>query len=83
MFGHGGWMTGAWGGGVMGGWAWLIMPLFWIGLILLTVWVVRSIVAAGGPKAGSSTAREILDQRYARGELTRKEYEQIKKDIGA
>ena len=64
----------------MGGWGWLVMLLFWIGLILRIVWVVRAIVGASG--AGSSlTARDILDMRYARGELTRKEYEQMRKDL--
>lgn len=80
MFGNGGWMMGEWGG-MMGGWGMLMMLLFWVGLILLIVWVVRSVVAAS-QGTGSSTARQTLDQRYARGELTRKEYEQIKKDIG-
>ncbi len=81
MFGNGGWMMGGWGG-TMGVAGWLMMALFWIGLILLIVWVVRSVIAAS-QTSGSSTARAILDQRYARGELTRKEYEQVKKDIGS
>jgi putative membrane protein len=80
MFGNGGWMTEGYSG-MMGGFGWLFMLAFWVGLILLIVWVVRSVVAASQTN-GSSTARNILDQRYARGELTRKEYEQVKKDIG-
>lgn len=79
MFGHEGWMMGASGGMMAGGW--LMMLLFWIALILLVVWVVRSLVGARAG-SGSSTARETLDVRYARGEITRKEYEQVKKDIG-
>lgn len=74
MFGN--WMTG----GMMGGWGMLTMLLFWIGLVLLIVWLVRSVIGSGS-QSGSPSAREVLDQRYARGELTRKEYEQIKKDI--
>ncbi len=76
-------MFGNYGWGMMGGWGMLTMALFWIGLILLIVWVVRAVIGAspsGG--GGSSNARDILDQRYARGEITRKEYEQMKKDIG-
>ena len=30
---------------------------------------------------GSQSAREILDKRYARGEIEKEEYEQKKKDI--
>ncbi|MEX2161924.1 MAG: SHOCT domain-containing protein [Anaerolineales bacterium] len=77
MFGH--WFTGGWGG-MMGGWGWILMPLFWVGLVLLVLWVVRGASAAGS-SSGSPTARDILDLRYARGEITRKEYEQMKKDI--
>lgn len=81
MFGQGSWMMGQGGWeGMMGGWGWLMMLVFWIGLILLTVWVVRTMVAST-PRTGALSARDILDQRYARGEVTRKEYDQMKKDI--
>jgi uncharacterized membrane protein len=30
----------------------------------------------------SHTARQILDERYARGEIGREEYEQMRRDIG-
>lgn len=73
MFWNGGW-------GMMGAWGMLPMLLFWIGLILLIVWVVRAAIGSN-PSSRDTNARELLDQRYARGELTRKEYEQIKKDI--
>jgi len=77
-------MFGNYGWGMMGGWGgMLFMSLFWIALILLIVWVVRAVIGAGGGGGGSSNARNILDQRYARGEITRKEYEQMKKDIGS
>lgn len=79
MFGNGGW--GMMGGGIVGGWGFLVHLLFWIGLVFLIVWVVRSV--SGASTGGTSTARAILDQRYARGELTRKEYEQMKKDINS
>jgi putative membrane protein len=79
MFGHGGWMMNSWG---MGGGSWFHI-LVLVGLFLLVAWIVRTIIAGTGTKAGSTTAREILDLRYARGEITRKEYEQIKKDINA
>lgn len=76
-------MFGNYGWGMMGGWGgMLIMVLFWILLILLVVWVVRAVIGSNAGSGSSSTARSILDARYARGEITRKEYEQIKKDIG-
>lgn len=80
MFGNGGWMTGELGG-MMGAGGMLMMLLFWVGLIFLIVWVVRSVVGTS-QATGSSMTRQTMDQRYARGELTRKEYDQMKKDIG-
>ncbi len=60
------------------------MLLFWVILILGAVWLVRAIFGNGRPRQGSSgpqNAREILDQRYSRGEITREQYEIMKEDI--
>lgn len=73
--------------GHMGGWGWigLILNLiFWVGLIvgltLLVVWAVRR---ARVPSAsGQPTAKEILQAQYARGEITREQYELRKQIIG-
>lgn len=76
-------MFGNYGWGMMGGWGgMLVMLLFWVALILIIVWVVRAAIGAN-PGGNSSNARAILDARYARGEITRKEFEQMKKDIGS
>ena len=85
--------TGTWGSlGNMGVWGWvgLILNLvFWIGLLAgLTLLVVRAIKRARVPTAtvpyvtGQPTAKEILQAQYARGEITREEYELKKQDIG-
>ena len=64
----------------MGGWGILVMLLFWVLVIALAVWLVRALSdRQAGP--GSASAREILDQRYARGELSRKDYETMKADL--
>ena len=34
------------------------------------------------PSRSGTSAREILDRRYASGEITRDQYEQMKQDIG-
>ena len=78
-----GWCNfGQWG---LYGWVGLVVNLvFWIGLILLVVWIVRKIFAGSSSVqvgVSSSGAREILDMRYARGEITREQYEQMKADI--
>ena len=64
------------------GWMWLFWLLLVVGAVLLTVVAVRSMgggVARGGADGGREPqarhrAREILDERYARGELTADEY---------
>jgi putative membrane protein len=66
----------------------LFMLIFWGGLILLAVWLVRVIFSSNSsnnPSAPrseqSSNALEILAQRYARGEITREQYEIMKRDL--
>ena len=65
----------------------LLMLLFWGGLILGGVWLVKNVIACNQPNQSGNiiskhaSPREILDQRYARGELSREEYEQTKADL--
>jgi putative membrane protein len=64
----------------------LLMVLFWGGLIALVIWLVRSIfpVSQQTPKSPAGiepNALEILGERYARGEITREQYEMIKQDL--
>ncbi len=56
------------------------MILFWGVLLLLVVVLVRALMGQSG---GSSRkdAREILDERYARGEIDRQEYLERKKTL--
>ena len=62
------------------GW-WLIgmgmMVLFWIVIILLVIWVVRSLFPDQRP-SGRDQALETLRQRYASGEINAAEYEQAR-----
>ncbi len=66
-------------------WGTLGILLLWIGLIFLAVWLVRIIFGSPQPPKPHPnqppTPREILDQRYARGEIDREQYELMKKDI--
>jgi uncharacterized membrane protein len=76
-------MMGGLGGTGMGIWGILSMLVFWVAFILLIVWLVKTVTGAStGAAIGSSGAKAVLDQRYAGGEITRKEYTQLKKDIG-
>jgi putative membrane protein len=64
----------------------LLMVLFWSVLIFLAVWVVKVLFTDGGrhspDQAGPGpSARDILDQRYARGEIDREQYRRMKQDL--
>lgn len=64
----------------------ILMLVFWGGLIVLAVWLVRALFAGNHQSTKSShgsasSARQILDQRYARGEINREQYDAMKRDI--
>ncbi len=64
----------------------LVMLFFWVGVIALGVWFVKALFSGGAPRSKSPTAvdgspREVLDRRYARGEITREEYHLMKQDL--
>ncbi len=63
-----------------------LMLLLWIGLIAGAVFLVRALFPAGNESTPTSkrtggSARQILDERYSRGEISRAEYEGMKEDI--
>ena len=66
------------------GWGWafggFFMILFWIGLIILIAWVVMKIVK-GNSTETKNVALDIARERYAKGEIAKEEFEQIKKDL--
>ena len=70
------WMWGAWGLGMM-----VMMLVFW-GLVIAGLVVgIRWLVSHGGG-SGPARALEILRERYARGEITREQFETMKRDLG-
>ena len=66
-----------WYGGGMGIVSWLFMGAFWLALLALIVWlVVRLLPSAQRPAPGLNpqSPEEILDERFARGEIDADEY---------
>ncbi len=75
------------GGFFGGGFIWMIFIFIFgaaviVGIILLIVWLVRK-TSGSYPDSitGDKSSLEILKARYARGNITKKEFENIKKDI--
>lgn len=58
------------------------MLLLWITLGGLAILLVRYLFANSERNSGSS-ARDLLDERYARGDISRDEYEQVRRDLGS
>ncbi len=69
----------------MGGFGLIWMLLFWGVLILLAIWLVSLLFPAvkesDPPDHAPDSAVEILKERYARGELTGAEYQQMLETI--
>lgn len=81
MWGHG------WGAMMLGG---LLMLLFWGALIALAVLAIRALtrpidrsssVSSGPSYAGGDRALDILRERYAKGEITKAEYEEMRAEL--
>lgn len=74
------------------GWYWLFGALLILGLALIIVIAVsqlsnglnrrRGAVAVTDEPSGRSQAREILDERYARGELSTEQYRERLQGLG-
>ena len=67
--------------GFGGGW---IMGLIWIVLIAIAVVVVFRLARPGGGRdvrPPGESPETILKQRYARGEISREEYERLLEDL--
>lgn len=77
---HGHEMMDGWG--MMGPLMWLFMLLLWgfaiFGVLCAARWLVGRKGANG---AGKETPIDILKSRYARGEITREEFERMKEEL--
>lgn len=79
--------------GLNGGWyghtlfGGFFMIIVWVAVILFVVWVVREFSSGnrkGGEGGGTDrgkTALDILKERYAKGEIEKREFEEKKKDL--
>jgi putative membrane protein len=75
-------------GGYFGGMGWIGMILGFIffiaiiiGVILFIVWIVKRTTHSGTQAKTDIKALEVLNDRYAKGEINKEQYEDIKKDL--
>jgi putative membrane protein len=72
-------MSGYGGFGMFSG-----MLLFWVAIIVLVVFAARGLFRSDKRNEGEhtpATAKEILELRYARGEITAEQFKQMQKDL--
>lgn len=78
-----------WGGpggyGMNWGFGFIFMILFWIiliiGVVLLIRWLILQAKGESSYGVKEDSALEILKKRYAKGEISKEEFEEKKKDL--
>jgi putative membrane protein len=85
--GYGGWgmgpgMMGYWGMGYFG---MFFMLAFWIlvivGLVFLVKWLFHASKGERGVFSTGTRALDILKERYAKGEISKEEFDRIRRDL--
>src|SRR5262249_41529378 len=75
-------MWGSWGIGMM-----LMMFLFWAAIIVAIVFFIRWLITAGDQRQqvvsrhDTESALDILKKRYARGEISKAEFQDMRQDL--
>ncbi len=74
-----------WGNYGMGwgfGFGWFFMILFWVLVIFGVVYIIKMISEGRGKGHNrEESALDILEKRYAKGEISKEEFEKIKSDL--
>lgn len=75
-------MMGNYGYGMMGYGGMFFGFLFWIIIIVLAYFLIKSLIEHNKTRSGEgNSALDIAKERYARGEITKEELEEIKKNL--
>ncbi len=71
-------MHDGWGWWMIFGWIWMVV--FW-GLIIWAVVTLLRYMGTRDSSRGSSNASTILEERFARGEINRDQFEEMRKTL--
>ena len=74
-------MMDGYGYGMMGGGYWILGLIFWILVIIGLVLLIKYLWEGSRGKRGEESALEILKKKYVRGEISKEEFEEKKKDL--
>lgn len=74
-------MMDGYGYGMMSGGYWILGLIFWILVIIGLVLLIKYLWEGGGARREQESALELLKKRYARGEISKEEFEEKKKDL--
>jgi putative membrane protein len=66
-------------------WAWIFMGLFWVLLVGLIIWAITRLLPTSGaaPRTGREAPEEILDRRFALGEIDAETYRKARAELDA
>lgn len=78
------WAAGPWTmphGMMMGGGMGFLMILFWAVVLIALVLLISAVFSGRRPSSHTESALEILQKRYARGEIDKRHYDAMRRDI--
>jgi putative membrane protein len=73
-------MHEGWGWWMLWGWLWMV--LFWGAIVVLVVWAVQKL-SGHSHNTGARSPLDVARERYARGEIGKEEFDQIRRDLSS
>ncbi|KTB49295.1 Short C-terminal domain [Dehalogenimonas alkenigignens] len=73
-----------WYGDNLGIGMWLMMSfmvVFWVGIAALVVWLITRATKCNSFVGEQRTPLEIVRERYAKGEISKEEFEELRKNL--